>query len=77
MKASTFHIESILQCLKITEKVAFKIAGGASYVYIHFESKGSLTMPKMANFGEFLKDLSLRSNSVTRRVTKISGNCQN
>ena len=48
-----------------------------SELRLHFESKGSLTMPKMANFGEFLKDLSLRSNSVTRWVTKISENCQN
>ena len=35
----------------------------------------------MVNFGEFLKTLSLRSNSVTRQVnfnrTKIGGKCQN
>ena len=38
-------------------------------------------MPKMVNFGEFLKTWSLRSNSVTRQVsfnrTKIGGKCQN
>ena len=43
--------------------------------------KSSLKMPKMVNFGEFLKTWILRSNSVTRQVilnsTKISGKCQN
>ena len=38
-------------------------------------------MPKNAQFGEFLKTWSLRSNSVTRQVNfnrkKIGGNCQN
>ena len=37
-------------------------------------------MPKMVQFGEFLKTWSLRSNSVTRQVsfnsTKIGGKCQ-
>ena len=38
-------------------------------------------MPKMLQFGEFLKTWSLRSNSVTRHVsfnrTKTGGKCQN
>ena len=38
-------------------------------------------MPKMVQFGEFLKTWSFRSNSVTRQVssiwTKIGGKCQN
>ena len=38
-------------------------------------------MPKIVNFGEFLKTWSLRSKSVTRQVsfnrTKIGGKCQN
>ena len=38
-------------------------------------------MPKIINFGEFLKTWSLRSNSITRQVsfnrTKIGGKCQN
>ena len=32
-------------------------------------AKSSLKMPKMVNFGDFLKTRSLRSNSVTRKVT--------
>ena len=43
--------------------------------------KSWLKMPKMVNFGEFLKTWSLRSNSVTRQVnfnrTKNGGKCQN
>ena len=42
--------------------------------------KSLLKMPKMVDFGEFLKIWSLRSNSVTRQVsfnrTKIGGKCQ-
>ena len=38
------------RCLRITEKVSFNIASEASYLY-----KSLLKMPKMANFGEFLK----------------------
>ena len=43
--------------------------------------KSLLKMPKMVNFGEFLKTWRLRQNSVTRQVTfnrtKIGGKCQN
>ena len=42
------------QCLKITEKVSFNIASEASYVYI-LSGQKILKMPKMINFGEFLK----------------------
>ena len=42
--------------------------------------KSSLKMPKMVNFGEFLKTWSLQSNNVTRQVTfnrtKINGKFQ-
>ena len=41
-------------CLKITEKVAFNIASEASYIYILSWQK-FINMPKMVNFGEFLK----------------------
>ena len=34
-------------------------------------------MPKMVHFGEFVKTLSLQSNSVARQVTFKSGKCQN
>ena len=43
--------------------------------------KSSLKMPKMVQFGEFLKTCSLRSNRVTRQVSfnrsKIGEKCQN
>ena len=43
--------------------------------------KSSLKMPKMVNFGDFLRTWSLQSNSVTRQVTfkrtKIGRKCQN
>ena len=43
--------------------------------------KSWLKIPKLVNFGEFLKTWILRSNSVTRQVTfkrtKIGGKCQN
>ena len=43
--------------------------------------KNWLEMPKIVNFGEFLKTWNMRSNSVTRQVnfnrTKISGKCKN
>ena len=49
-------------------KVAFNSASEASYVYI------------LSQFGEFLENWSLRSNSVTRQVnfnqTKIGEKCQ-
>ena len=41
-----------------------------SELCLHFEWKKSwLKMRKMVNFGEFLKDFSLQSNSGTRQVT--------
>ena len=58
------------RCLKITEKVSFNIASEASYVYI---LSGQKKMPKMVQFGEFLKNWSLRSNSVTRLVSFLKG----
>ena len=70
----------LAQCLKITEKVSFKIASEASYVYI-LSGQKLIKNAKMVHFGEFLKTWSLRSNSVTRQVsfnrTKIGGKCQN
>ena len=53
-----------------------------SELRLHFEwTKVNQKMPKMVNFGEFLKAWSLRSNSVTRQVSlnrsKIGGKCQN
>ena len=64
-------------CLKMTVKVSLKIASEASYFCI-LSGQSSL---KMVNFGDFLKTLSLLSNSVTRQVnfnkTKIFGKCQN
>ena len=51
------HFAPSSSCLKITEKVSFKIASEASYFYI-------LSSLKMVNFGDFLKTLSLQSNSV-------------
>ena len=44
-----------IQCLNITKKVAFNIASEASDVYI-LSVKSSLKLPKMANFGEFVKN---------------------
>ena len=70
--------EKIVRCLKITEKsLIFNIVSEANYVYILSGQK----LTKNAQFGEFLKTWSLRSNSVTRQVsfnrTKIGGKCQN
>ena len=42
------------RCLKITEKVSLKFASEASYVY-NLSGQKSIKMPKMVNFGEFLK----------------------
>ena len=53
------------RCLKITEKVSFKIASEASYVYILSGQK----LIQSAKNGDFSKTLSLLSNSVTRHVT--------
>ena len=54
--------------LKITEKVLFKIASEASYVYILSEQK-FMKNAKTGLFGEFWKNWDLRSNSVTRQVS--------
>ena len=68
------------RCLKITEKVSLNITGEASYVYV-FSRQKLIKNAKNAQFGEFLKIWSLRSNSVTRQVsfksTKMGGKCQN
>ena len=63
-----YRLES--QCLKITEKVAFNIASDASYVY-NLSGQKLIKNAKNSQFGEFLKILSLRSNSVTRQATLI------
>ena len=64
---------------EITEKVAFNIAREASYIYI-LSGQKLIKNAKNSQFGEFLKILSLRSNSVTRQVTfnrtNIGGKCQ-
>ena len=66
--------------MKIKEKVSFNFSSEASYVYILIGQR-SLKMPKMVNLGDFLKSLSLWSNSVTRQVNinrkKIGRNSQN
>ena len=46
------------------QKVSFNIASEASYVYI---LSGPLKVPKMVQFGQFLKTWSLWSKSVTRQ----------
>ena len=70
----------ITRCLKITERVSFNIAREASYVYI-LSGQELIKDAKNGQFGEFLKNLRLPSNSVTRQVsfnrTKIGGKCQN
>ena len=53
-----------VRCLKITEKVSFNIAFATFWV-----DKSWLKMPKIVYVGEFLKNWSLRSNSVTRHVS--------
>ena len=60
----TFLCYTKTLCLKITGKVPYNIASEASYVY-----KSSLKMPRMVHFGELLKSITLRSNSVTRQVS--------
>ena len=68
------------RCLKNTEKISFNIASEASYVYILSGQNLILKNAKNGQFGELLKTLSLRSNSVTRQVnfnrTKIGRKCQ-
>ena len=66
---------------KFTEKVSFNIASEASYICF-WVGKSSLKMPKMINFGEFLKTLNLQSINVTRHVKfligqKIGGKLEN
>ena len=67
------------QCLKITEKVSFNIASEASYLYIL--SGQLIKNARNGQLGEFSTNWSLRSNSVTRKVTfdrtKIGGQCWN
>ena len=50
-------------------------------IFTFWVGKSCLKMPKMVNFGDFLKTWSLWSNSVTRQITfnwtKIDGKCQN
>ena len=60
----TFLCYTKTLCLKITGKVPYNIASEASYVY-----KSSLKMPRMVHFGELLKSITLRSNSVTTQVS--------
>ena len=61
--------------MKITEKVSFNIASEASYVYI-LSGQKFIKKAKKGQFGEFIENWSLQSNSVTRQVscirTKIS-----
>ena len=45
--SSLFQINQSTQCLRIAQKVAFKVASKASYVYI-------LSGQKLVHFGEFL-----------------------
>ena len=72
--------QTVSRCLKITENVSFNIASEASYVCILSEQK-LIKKAKNGQFGEFLQNWSLRSNSVTRKVTfkrkKIDRKCQN
>ena len=51
-------IYAVAQRLKITEKVSFKIASEASYVYI-FSGQKFIKNAKIGQFGEFLKNLKL------------------
>ena len=63
------------QCLKIMGKVSYNIASVESYVHILSGQKFI-----KSEFGEFLKNRNLRSNSVTRQVnfhrTKIGENAK-
>ena len=76
-----YNLEDLMaRCLKITEKVSFKIASEASYVYI-LSGQKLVQNAKNGPFRRVLKTRSLRSNSVTRQVslnrTKIDEKCQN
>ena len=72
----SYHPKSFLvlfkhsQCLKIIEKVSCNMASEASYVYI-LSGQKFIKNAKSSQFGDFLKTLSLRSNSVTRHVTLV------
>ena len=59
--------KEVTHCLKMIEKVAFIIASEASYVYI-LSGQKFIKKAKIGQFGVFLKNCSLRSNSVTRYV---------
>ena len=63
-------VSSSKRCLKVTEKVSFKIASEASYVYI-LSGQKFIRNEKNGQFGEFFKTWNLRSNSVTRQVSFI------
>ena len=65
------------QCLKISLKVSFNIASEASYILSGKSLLKALKIPKMVQFGEFLKTWSLWSKSVTRQVNFKNGKCQN
>ena len=56
------------QRLKITEKVSIHVASEASYIYI-LSGQKFIKIAKNGQYDEFLKNRSLRSNSVTRQVT--------
>ena len=55
-------------CLKITKKSHSTLQAKRA-MFTFWVDKSSLKMPKMVNFGDFLKTWNLRSNSVTRQVT--------
>ena len=61
------EIQVAFRCLKITEKVSFNIASEASYVYI-LSGQKLIKNAKNGQFGEFLKNWSVQSNSTTRQV---------
>ena len=67
-RCSPFYYLS--RCLKITEKVSFNFVSAANYVYI-LSGQKFLRKAKNAQFGQFLKTWSLRSNSVTRQSILI------
>ena len=66
------------RCLKIKEKVSFSIRSEASYI---LSGQKLSKNAKNGQFGDVLKNWSLRSNSVTRQVNfkleKIGEKCQN
>ena len=68
-------------CWKITEKVSFSIASGASSTFTFFSGQKFIKNAKNGSFSDILKTWSLRLNSVTRQVNfnwaKIGEKCQN